>query len=88
MYHSTDYHLKKDVTIVDDISDGGRSFIELAAVLRKRNVGKIYLYVTHGIFSKGLDVLFEAGIDEVFTTNSFGSWLSSRLTTLDLDNIL
>ena len=45
--------------IVDDTCDGGRTFIELAKVLRARNAGKIELYVTHGIFSKGLKELSE-----------------------------
>lgn len=54
----------KDVLIVDDICDGGRTFIELAKVLRKKGAENVALYVTHGIFSKGKDVLLEH-IDEV-----------------------
>ena len=60
----------KDFLIADDICDGGRTFIELAKVLRPLTDGKIYLYVTHGIFSKGLDV-FEGLIDGVYTANPF-----------------
>lgn len=60
----------KDFLIVDDICDGGRTFIELAKVLRPLTNGKIYLYVTHGIFSKGLDV-FNGLIDGVYTANPF-----------------
>ena len=48
-----------NLMIVDDICDGGRTFIELAKVLRERNAGKIELYVTHGIFSKGMKELNE-----------------------------
>lgn len=55
--------------IVDDICDGGRTFIELAKVLRAQGATKITLYVTHGIFSKGFDV-FPGLIDEVYYTNS------------------
>lgn len=47
----------KDLIILDDICDGGRTFIELAKVLKEKGANDIYLYVTHGIFSKGLDVL-------------------------------
>jgi len=61
-----------DVAICDDICDGGRTFIELAKVLKKKNAGKIILYVTHGIFSKGVAPLFRNGIDEIWTTDSFG----------------
>ncbi len=42
------------VFIVDDICDGGRTFHELAKVLKEEHgVDKVILYVTHGIFSKG-----------------------------------
>ena len=43
--------------IVDDICDGGQTFIELAKALEKQGAHQIFLYVTHGIFSKGLDTL-------------------------------
>lgn len=61
----------KDLLIVDDICDGGMTFIKLAESLNKFNPVSINLYVTHGIFSKGYKVLFEAGIKRIFTTNSF-----------------
>jgi ribose-phosphate pyrophosphokinase len=60
----------EDVTIVDDICDGGRTFIELAKKLKEKGAGKITLVVTHGIFSKGLNV-FDGLIDKIMTTNSF-----------------
>lgn len=60
----------KNLMIVDDICDGGRTFIELAKVLKERNVGKVELYVTHGIFSKGVDVL-STYIDKI---HSFNVW--------------
>lgn len=60
----------RNFLIVDDICDGGRTFIELAKVLRPLTNGKIILYVTHGIFSAGLGV-FKGIIDEIYCTNSF-----------------
>lgn len=59
----------KDAIIVDDICDGGKTFIELAKVLKEKNVGKIYLVVTHGIFSAGFDSLGEY-FDGIYCTNS------------------
>lgn len=56
--------------IIDDICDGGRTFTELAKVLRDSGASKIYLYVTHGIFSKGYDV-FNGLIDGLYSTDSF-----------------
>lgn len=58
--------------IVDDICDGGRTFIELAKVIKEqRPNAEIYLVVTHGIFSAGLKELSEY-INDIFTTNSVG----------------
>ncbi len=54
--------------IVDDIYDGGGTFVGLSALLKRHNAGKIVLIVSHGIFSKGFDL---AHIDAIYTTNSF-----------------
>lgn len=54
--------------VIDDICDGGRTFTELAKVLPHNQ--QRYLYVTHGIFSKGLDPLLEH-YDAVMTPNSW-----------------
>lgn len=58
--------------IIDDICDGGRTFIEAAKVLRKtyHHIKTVNLYVTHGLFTKGVHAL--EGIDNVFYTNSLG----------------
>ena len=47
----------RDCIILDDICDGGGTFIGLSKVLKKSGACNIFLYVTHGIFSKGLSVL-------------------------------
>lgn len=60
----------KSSLIVDDICDGGRTFIELAKELKDVGFSKIGLYVTHGIFSKGFGV-FDGLIDEIYTPNLF-----------------
>jgi ribose-phosphate pyrophosphokinase len=51
--------LDDNFLIIDDICDGGRTFIEIAQELKRRGFRNrnLYLYVTHGIFSKGLEVL-------------------------------
>jgi ribose-phosphate pyrophosphokinase len=68
-----DQHVDLKYVIVDDICDGGRTFIELAKAIRDgRPTAKIYLVVTHGIFSNGLKDLY-SHIDMIFTTNSVGS---------------
>ena len=62
----------KTCVIVDDICDGGGTFLGLAKKLKEKNCGKLILIVTHGIFSKGLEKLTEV-FDEVFSTNSFST---------------
>lgn len=58
----------KDFYIVDDICDGGKTFIEIAKKLKSYSPNKIVLMVSHGFFTKGLEV-FEGLIDEVYTRN-------------------
>ncbi len=58
--------------IVDDICDGGATFLSVGNMLRKNQprMTKLDLYVTHGLFSKGtheLDQLF----DNVYTAYNF-----------------
>lgn len=62
----------KQVIICDDICDGGRTFIELAKVLKEHGATRVVLYVTHGILSKGCQVLTE-WIDEVYIYNYIGN---------------
>jgi len=72
---STEVHLTEeqkdlDMIIVDDICDGGRTFIELSKSLRTAGAtGRIYLIVTHGIFSAGMRVL-NPHFAGIFSTNS------------------
>ena len=54
-----------NVLIVDDICDGGGPFLGLGAVAKARNCGKLSLFTTHGIYSKGLvalEALFDGGV--------------------------
>ena len=70
------FNVKADVVpkhclIVDDICDGGGTFIATATELRAKGADKVGLYVTHGIFSKGINHLWDRGIDYIITTDSF-----------------
>jgi len=60
----------QDCVIVDDICDGGRTFIELAKVLKAKGARNVILIVTHGIFSKGFGPVLQH-VDQIVTTNSF-----------------
>lgn len=62
--------LGKDVVVVDDLADGGRTFTELAEVLKAKGAKSMKLIVTHGIFTKGPEVLTSC-YDAVYTTNTY-----------------
>lgn len=85
--------------IVDDICDGGRTFNLLAEEFKKDSVGQfsnLELFVSHGIFSRGLSNLHPA-IEHITTTDSWCRGLtkwddndplqSHRLTILPLNQL-
>lgn len=66
--------------IIDDICDGGRTFIELAKTIRAEEAlmedpdgpAPLWLYITHGIFSYGAELLLEH-FNKVYTRNDWTS---------------
>ncbi|MEH5013711.1 ribose-phosphate diphosphokinase [Phytobacter diazotrophicus] len=79
----------KDVLIVDDLCDAGGTFIGSAQVLRDAGARSVSLYVTHGVFSKGVENLLNNGIDAIYTTTSFASseLREPRVELIDIDTI-
>jgi ribose-phosphate pyrophosphokinase len=66
--------------IVDDICDGGGTFLGIAEKVPGATLG---LHVTHGIFSKGYDDLL-AKFQAIYTTNSFAEIVDTdRITVYD-----
>jgi ribose-phosphate pyrophosphokinase len=59
----------RPVLIVDDICDGGGTFVGIMEQLRGQGQ-KVALYTTHSVYSRGVEVLFGAGFDYLYTTNS------------------
>ena len=57
--------------VMDDICDGGATFLKLREAIDSR-VG-LDLYVTHGLFTKGVDELYK-GYKNIFCTNSCPGW--------------
>lgn len=57
----------KNILIVDDICDGGGTFIQLTQNLIKAGALEVNLFISHGLFSKGLNPLIEVGIKHIFT---------------------
>lgn len=72
-YQPTDLN----VIVVDDLCDGGMTFNILADSLQDMGVGQLDLYVSHGIFSKGVEELLTK-YDNIITTDT-------RFANVDLD---
>jgi ribose-phosphate pyrophosphokinase len=61
----------KACIVIDDICDGGRTFIELAQALKAKNAGDLYFIASHGIFSyNAIERLKDAGYKAVCSSNS------------------
>ena len=63
----------KDMSIIDDMISSGESVLEVAAALKERKAGRIFVCSTFGLFTNGLEIFdkaYEKGmIDKVLTTN-------------------
>lgn len=63
----------KDVIIIDDMICSGKSVLEVAAALKKREARRIFVFATFGLFTAGLDQFDQAyqdGLfDKILTTN-------------------
>lgn len=67
----------KEVLILEEFYS--ESIVELAKALNAKGAKAVYLYVTHGIFSKGFEELNKY-IDHIYTTNSFPHDLATMVT--------
>jgi ribose-phosphate pyrophosphokinase len=68
----------KNCIVIDDICDGGGTFLGLAKALRAKGAKKLVLIVTHGIFSKGADEL-KKYYDHIICSDAF--------STLELEGV-
>ena len=66
----------KTVYIVDDLLDAGGTFIPLAEKLQAANAKEINLYVTHGIFARGLNI-FKNKIDKLHVHKTVGAYATA-----------
>jgi ribose-phosphate pyrophosphokinase len=81
--------------IVDDICDGGGTFIGLAETFKQQaSAGwglvqpSLFLWVTHGIFSRGIEVLLEH-FEAIGTTDSFYEGpTSDRVSVCSVENVI
>lgn len=56
-----------NVLVVDDLCDGGMTFIKIAEyILKTKKEVCLTLYTSHGIYSRGTKVLFDSGYHKIF----------------------
>ena len=84
VYTSKEEIQGKNVLIIDDICDGGRTFIELTQALQKFEPKSITLYVTHGIFAKGTKCLKDAGISRIICRNPWSNLSEDDLKRIEI----
>ena len=72
----------RNCVIVDDICDGGRTFIECAKILKEKGANDIFLVVTHGIFSKGFKELSKY-FKGIYTSDSIRSNISMECPEIE-----
>ena len=80
----------KHCLIIDDICDGGGTFVGLAEIMKYRGALSVDLYVTHGFFSRGTDAVNgeNEAINQIFTTDSISRGHDTRksLNIIEIGN--
>jgi len=75
----------KNIIVRDDLIDGGATFIEFAKLLKANGANKLYLFVTHGIFSKGFDEILNY-YEHIWCANSYKDVEHPNITCIDVYN--
>ncbi len=61
-----------NLLVLDDICDGGKTFIEVSKLLVPMTTGSVELAVTHGLFTAGFETV-RKHFDKIYTTNTLTS---------------
>lgn len=68
--------------VVDDLCDGGATFIELGKHVREHySLSNLSLYVTHGMFTKGVDELLKI-YDTIYVHNLVNQSVADKVTII------
>ncbi len=63
----------KDLILIDDMISSGESMLDIAAKLKEKGAGRIFIFSTFGLFVEGFEKFDEyyrdGKIDKIFTTN-------------------
>lgn len=73
-----DYNENVDILVIDDLCDGGGTFIGIAnAIKEKFGPRHLYLAITHAVQLKGLKRVASA-YDEVYITDAYRNWIETE----------
>lgn len=75
---------RKNCLLVDDVIDGGKTFLELAKKLKEMGADRLYLFASHGIFSKGYDELL-GHYEIIGTTDSIRDEYPEPIKVMELN---
>lgn len=75
-----------NMVVIDDILDGGRTFLELAPLLKDKTSGDLILSVTHGIFSKGIAPFGFSCYSKILVANMMNRDIDVKHPLLDVNS--
>ena len=79
-----------DLLVIDDLCDGGGTFVGLAPKLRELNPNTLSLLVTHAIQKQGIEKV-AAVYNKVYITDSYKDWakesLPANVTVFKIDEL-
>ena len=79
LHYTNNVYRTKPILVIDDLCDGGGTFVALAAELDEVCPDyKREIWVTHAIQKKGIELL-AAKYDKVYITNSYKDWDKENL---------
>ncbi len=80
----------RDLLVIDDLCDGGGTFVGLAPKLRELNPNTLSLLVTHAIQKQGVEKV-AAVYDKVYITDTYKDWtkesLPANVTVFKIDEL-
>ena len=75
----------KNVLIVDDIIDSGKSLCKAAKLLKENKAKKLFCYGTHAFFTEGVDELLE-NFDKLMISNTH-YWKEKGIEVIDVSSV-
>jgi len=86
MRYSGDEITNKNILLLDDIIDSGKTLCVAASVLKEKGAKKLIAYGTHGLFTQGICPL-KVYFDHLFTSNTHNNTQDPNVEIIDVSPI-